>query len=336
MSALLERTTGLLWLAPWALWLLVPLVLLGLPVRRGRRATVEVAALSALLGEAERLPRSLRGALRFLPPALVLAGLVAATLALARPARRETVPVPRGGIDIVLCLDASSSMTSTDMDRARTRLEIAKEEALEFVRRRPEDRIGLVVFARHPELVCPLTRDHDALAAFLARVRPVDPERPEDATGLGAAAARAAEVLGADAARTRVAVLLTDGEENVATRGVRGEIAPSHAAQLAERLGVRVYAIAIGVGAPTREGGLRPLDTRALEALARRTGGAFGAARDAQALRAIYARIDALEAPPRVETRTVLREVAAPWLLAALVLLVLGRVVPGAWLREAP
>jgi hypothetical protein len=83
-------------------------------------------------------------------------------------------------------------MTAQDMDRGRTRLDVARETASAFVRTRRDDRIGLVTFARYPDLRCPLTRDHEALLAILAAVTTVAADGPEDATGIGAAVARSA------------------------------------------------------------------------------------------------------------------------------------------------
>ena len=113
-------------------------------------------------------------------------------------------------------------------------------------------------------------------------------------------------------------ILLTDGEENVATAKSAGEIAPAHAAQLCEELGVRVYAIAAGGAGAT--GRSRP-DTRPMEQLAARTGGRFYQARDADAVTGVYAAIDAMEKAPREEPRYELVERFAPVVLTALGLL---------------
>ena len=133
-----------------------------------------------------------------------------------------------------------------------------------------------------------------------------------------------------------VVVLLTDGEENVATSDRQGEISPVHAGQLCEQLGIRVYTIAAGVGRPGKDGALVPLDTKQVEALSARTGGRFFAARDAAALDAVYAEIDALETRAQPEQRYRIEDAHAALLLAALSLLAGGRVLGLSVLRVLP
>lgn len=344
MNPLLERWLGLRFLDPaWlGLAVLVPLVLLGSrrvaapALRLGVAPLLGLGARSGAGASGGPLPGSWRTALRALPDVLAAVGLLLLVVALARPAVSERVASPTEGIDLLLCLDTSSSMTARDMDARRTRLEVAKEAAAAFVRRRPDDRIGLVVFARYPDLVCPATRDHEALAVLLDGVRTVAADGPEDATGIGAAVARSAALLASSTARSRVVVLLTDGEENVAVTGAAGEIAPSHAAQLCARVGVRVYAVAAGTGRQDPTGAWRRPDTSAVEALARQTGGAFLAARDAAAMEAVYARVDALERAPADEPRHVTRDAFLPWLLAGLALLVAARLLGATLLGVGP
>ena len=127
----------------------------------------------------------------------------------------------------------------------------------------PDDRIGLVCFARYPDLKCPLTLDHRALGEILDEVTTVESDGPEDATGIGTAVARAAQVLQRGIGESRVVILLTDGEENVATTRTPDEIAPLYAAQLCVELGVKVYAIAAGSGGPRSQRKLDPSGHRA-------------------------------------------------------------------------
>jgi len=309
-------------------WLLGIGILVPVALWRRRRAPAAAApfAPGAL---ASGLPRSWRVRLLPLPRVLQVVGLLLAVVALARPARREMLPLRTEGIDILLCLDTSSSMTANDMDRRRTRLEVAKAAAAEFVRGRPEDRIGLLSFARYPDVRCPLTLDHEALAGILAGVTTVASDGPEDATGIGTAVARAVQVLQGDERRERVVILLTDGDENVAMEGAAGEIAPSHAAQLASALGARVYAVAVGAGGPRT-------DTGALEHLARRTGGEFHEARDASAVTSVYAQIDALEKTGFEKPRYVIEDRFLPFLLAAIATLILGRALGATALEVCP
>jgi Ca-activated chloride channel family protein len=286
--------------------------------RRGGAPSV-VFAPAAFLADA---PTTLRARLAFLPTALAALGLVCAAAALARPAKRVPAPLANEGIDVVLCLDVSSSMTATDMDARRTRLDVAKDAAARFIAGRPHDRIGLVAFARYPDVRCPPTLDHEALGEVLARTTTVAGDGPEDATGIGAATARAAQVLRAGAAKSRVVVLLTDGEENVATKRAKGEIAPSHAAQLCADLGVRVYAVAAGTGDPA---GRAPVDVRPVSRMAERTGGRFFEARDAGAVDGVFASIDALEMSARDKPRYETEDRFEAFLAAAAALLLVAR-----------
>lgn len=139
--------------------------------------------------------------------------------------------------------------------------------------------------------------------------------------------ARAAQVLAESGAASGVVILLTDGEENVALAAAEGEIPPVQAAQLCDRLGIRVYPIAAGIGRRDARGAWVALDTQALEELAARTGGTFHAARDAGAVADVYATIDALEKAPFEEGRVVLRDRYLPFVLAALAFLLVGRLL---------
>ncbi|MCC6671834.1 MAG: VWA domain-containing protein [Planctomycetes bacterium] len=326
MNEFFHRVTGWTLLDPPAL-LLALLLAVALLVRRMRRAPALRFAPAAFLGEDGGLPRTWRTRLAGVPLLLQVLGVCFAILALARP--MASVPLPRTaeGIDILLCLDTSSSMTALDMDPRRTRLEVAREAAARFLLGRPDDRIGLIAFARYPDLLCPLTLDHDALAALLAEVRPVPSESQEDATGIGTAVARAAQVLRAGSARSKVVILWTDGEENVATAAAPGEIAPLHAAQLCRELGIRVYGIAAGIGSRDAAGNVRPADPSQLRQLAERSGGRFFAARDAESVAGVYAALHDLEKVGLAEPRHRLEERFAPFLVLALVLILLGRVL---------
>jgi len=333
MNALFETATGLRLMQPAMLFLLL-LVPLALLVARRRAAPAAISAAATFIDD--ETPRSWRVRLAPLPRGLQTLALICVALALARPVRRIPAPLPNEGIEVVLCLDVSSSMTATDLDASRTRLDVAKDAARRFVAGRPHDRIGLVAFARFPDVVCPPTLDHDALAASLARVTTVRSDGPEDATGIGAAAARAAQVLRAGAAKSKVLVLLTDGEENVATTGAKGEIAPSHAAQLCASIGVRVYAIAAGTGDVDGSGVRSRVDTSAIEKMASKTGGRFFEARDADAVAGVYASIDALEKTSNAEPRYETEERFETFVAAAVALLLVARTLGGTSLAVLP
>lgn len=305
MSAWFESWTGLVLASPAAL-LLLPVVLAAAVL--GRRDPAVRFAPSGFLfrdagGRAAPLPPSLRQRARFAPRLCQGLGLCALVLALAWPQERHALPQQREGLDALLCLDVSSSTTADDLQKGRTRLDVAKAAATEFVERRPEDRIGLVAFARYPDLVCPPTADHASLLTMLAAIEHVDADGEEDATGIGMAVARCATALRSSASSSKVVVLLTDGEENVARPDLPQEIAPAEAAALCRELGVRVYTVVAGIGRKLPDGRFVELDTAPVRAVAERTGGAFFTARDADAVRRVYERIDELERSAFAEAR---------------------------------
>jgi Ca-activated chloride channel family protein len=319
--------------APWLLMqpelLLLALALPLLFLLRRRPPALPVAGVALALP----LPATWRVRLRALPRIVEAAGLLCGVVALARPVVRRALPVTRRGSDVLLCLDVSSSMGTKDLDPARSRLAVARAAAERFVSARPDDHIGLVRFARFPDLVCPPTLDHEALREFLGEVEPVAADGPEDATGIGAAVARAAQVLRSSTANAKVVIVLTDGEENVFNAGAPDEIAPLHAAQLCSAVGARAYAIHVAAG---DESGAASGGARSLKQMAERTGGAFFSARDASSLAAVYARIDELEreepAPPRYR----FEERFIPLLITALLLVVGGRLAATSRLGVVP
>lgn len=326
MSDLFEALTGLALLAPWAL-LGTFVVAAALWLRRRRGAPSAPFSPAAILEPTPgaALPGTWRTRLAPLPRVLQAAGVVLLLVALARPVRRSPLPPTTEGIDLLLCLDVSSSMTATDLDPERSRLALAKAAADRFIEGRPHDRIGLVCFARYPDVRCPPTLDHRALREFLAAVRLVPADSPEDATGIGTAVARSAQALRDGAARSKVVILLTDGEENVATAATPDEIAPLHAGQLCAELGVRVYAVAVGLGSRSRAGTWVEIDTRQVRRLAERTGGRYFEARDAEAVAGVYAAIHDLEKSTLAEPRYRNEDRFLAFLVAGVALLLLSR-----------
>ncbi len=326
---------------PWFL-VLIPVALVALALGRGRRAR---AAGRAPVLPAGGLPRSLRQTLAWLPAALQGLALVLVVLALARPLRGEVEQIDTSeGVDIALVIDRSSSMQHGDLDpeRARSRLAVVKEVVGDFARRRMTDREGaadnvaLFTFARFPQLLCPFTLDVGALEAFLETVELVR-YNEEDGTGIGVALAKAVAVLRESEAKSRVVVLLTDGENNI------DDIAPNEAAELAAEEGVKVYTVLAGRYQyhQTHFGGWQELDLRLdtgeLEAIAEMTGGQFFEARDRQALEDVYAQIERLERTPREEQRRVESFDLYVWLLLpAAALYLFAWLSIGTWARRLP
>jgi Ca-activated chloride channel family protein len=226
-------------------------------------------------------------------------------LALARPqtgaSRRE---VKSEGIDIVLTLDISGSMRAEDMG-SQNRLGVAKEVAKKFVEGRSGDRIGLVVFSGGAYTQCPLTLDHGIVESLIDQI---DFGQVADGTAIGMGLATSVNRLREAKGKSKVVILLTDGQNNA------GEIDPATAAKAAHALGVRVYTIGAGSGGPARIPVDDPvfgrrwvtidanIDENTLQQIARETGGRYFRATSAQALEKIYEEIDHME---RSEAATV-------------------------------
>lgn len=290
---------------PWFL-LLLPLALLAL--WHGRRASAQERARVPVL-PASSLPRTLAQRLTWLPSTLQGAALALLVLAVARPLRGdvETTSVSEG-VDIALVIDRSSSMQFEDLERGSSRLEVVKRVVAEFAERRMTDRVdaadsvALITFARYPRLLCPFTLDVGALTGFLEGVE-LAATRDEDGTAIGVGLAKAVGVLEDSDARSRVCVLLTDGENNF------DDIPPREAANLAAEQGVKVYTIYAARHVYGRDPFGRTVrtdeqpDTSELEEIAALTGGRFFRASDRADLEGIYAEIERLEKTPRTERR---------------------------------
>ena len=295
---------GLDFAAPWVLLALLLLPLLWWWRRRRRRGAIVFSRAGVLA----RGPRAGQGVVRALS-ALRLLALAACIVALARPrtgARAETSLTE--GIDIVIAFDISSSMLAEDF-QPNNRLEVAKARIKEFVSNRQSDRISIVPFAAEALTQVPLTTDYPVV---LAAVDAIQSGQLEDGTAIGTAIATAANRLRSAPGRSRVMILMTDGESN------RGSIDPRTAAQAAAQFGIRIYTVGVGTEgmAPVPVGrglyGLRyenrpvRIDEVLLTDVARTTGGRYFRARDAQALQRIYEQIDRLERTP-VKSRTYVR-----------------------------
>jgi Ca-activated chloride channel homolog len=267
-------------------YLLVLLALLPLALFLKARFTKEASAggfsnLSLLAG----FTSTWRLRYRWLPTALRAGALALLVVALARPQTgRAESELPGQGIDIALVLDTSSSMTTSSLGQD-TRLAVAQRVLTDFVKGRTNDRIGLVIFREDSLVLSPLTLDYDALSRLLGDVNQVN---LSDGTAIGVGLSDALNLLRESRARSRLVVLLTDGENNA------GTIEPLVAARIAETLGIRVYTIGV-IDPRTRNTNQVNVDEKALQEMANVTGGRYFPAESEQALNQIYQSIDALE-----------------------------------------
>ena len=259
------------------------------------------------------IPASWRVRLHHIPEVLRAFAWMLLVIALARPQAGDRVDVIRGqGIDIVLALDISTSMSALDFQPSN-RLETAKSVISDFINGREFDRVGLVVFARSAFHQAPLTLDYNVLQELLDEVQLASELRASDGrrldgTAIGLGLAASANMLRAGSAPSQVIVLLTDGDNNAG-------VAPSQAAAALAALDIRVYTIGMGrlglVDIPAADGQMvtveSDLNEPALQAIADTTNGLYFRAEDSEALAQIYERID------RLERSTVERQIFTRW-----------------------
>jgi Ca-activated chloride channel family protein len=241
------------------------------------------------------------------------------------------------GIDIVMALDISGSMLARDFKPDR--LEAAKDVAVQFINGRTDDKIGLVIFAAESFTQCPLTSDHTVLSNLFMDIRT---GMLEDGTAIGMGLATSVARLKNSEAKSKVIILLTDGENN------RGDIAPMTAAELAKTFGIRVYTIGVGTigkapypvqtafGLQYQEIDVK-IDEPLLKGIAQMTGGSYFRATDNEKLAQIYAEIDKLE-KTRVDVQefTKYKEEYQLFALLAVVFLLSEIVLRNTLLRNLP
>jgi Ca-activated chloride channel homolog len=304
----------------WALLLLLVLPVWWI-VRRHRRPPAMVFSRVSVLLAGPRAGRATT-LLLFLLRNLLLASTI---VALSRPrSGAHAEDVTSEGINIVLAIDLSSSMLAQDF-LPQNRVEVAKDVVKRFISARTSDRIGIVAFAAEALTQVPLTTDYPVVNAAVDNLAV---GQLEDGTAIGTAIATAANRLRDAPGRSRVMILLTDGENN------RGSIDPRTAAKAAAVFGIKIYTVGIGsegmAPVPVGRGlfGLRyenrivRIDEPLLNDIAKTTGGRYFRARDAAALQRIYDEINRLEREP-VRTRSYVRYTELfrwPLYFAALVL----------------
>jgi Ca-activated chloride channel family protein len=296
---------------PLLLLLLVPIALVALWLaRRGRPAAVAYSS-TDIVRSVAKTRRTRWGRLM---PALRWLGASLLVVALARPfVAHHHSSIHASGVDVMLAVDVSGSMQARDMvsgssagaQQATSRLDAAKDVVTRFIRDRVNDRIGLVAFAGEPFLASPLTLDHDWIERSVEGLDASAQSGLRDGTAIGSAIATGVRRLDAHDAKSKVMILLTDGQSNA------GKIAPTAAAEAARALGIKIYTVAVGSKgqAPVPvidDCGRQELvmtkvdvDEPALEQVATTTGGKFYRATDTTSLRRVYDEIDRLEKTTR-------------------------------------
>ena len=275
-----------------------------------------------------------------------LGAVLLLVLAAARPqSGRRRAEVKTEGIDIVLAVDTSGSMQALDLDadrsitKRRNRLQVASEVVTDFVEKRENDQVGLVVFGEQAFTQCPLTLDHGIVATFLSQL---EIGMAGDGPAIGSAIGTAVKRLKKSEAKSKVIILLTDGRSNA------GDLSPKKAAEIAETFGIRIYTIAAGTRgkAPFLVKtlfGMQPqyqaveIDEAGLKEIAEITGGAYFRAEDLKALESIYDQIDALETTEITNTAYLeYDEKFEVFVAPALLLLLMEILLLGTRLRKVP
>ena len=318
----------------YLLLLLIPLLAWYIWKQKTMNASLQISSFKGF----SALKKSKKMYIRHVPFALRLLTFTVIITALARPQsfnklRKSTTE----GIDIMISLDISSSMLA--MDFKPNRLEAAKEVAIDFVKGRPTDKIGLVIFAAESYTQCPLTLDHNVLINLFKDVKL---GMLEDGTAIGNGLATAVARLRNSDSKSKVIILLTDGENN------RGEVQPLQAAEIAKEFNIRVYTVGVGTigmapfpinthfGQQIRQEEVR-IDEPMLKEIAKITGGHYFRATDNNKLDEIYKEIDQMEkTKTEIEEYTRTSEEFLPFAIFAFLLLLLEIVLRNTLLRTIP
>ncbi|CAN5382087.1 VWA domain-containing protein [soil metagenome] len=314
---------------PWLLLLLLLLpILVILKGKFGGTPGVTFSSTEALRALGGKR-RSRAGGLLGLLAHLALASLI---VALARPQLGRTLShIQASGVDIMLCLDVSRSMLAEDYNiggRRANRLDAVKQVTEDFIRQRPNDRIGIFAFAGRPYLVSPLTLDHDWLIKNLDELQI---GRVEDGTAIGSAMAAAANRLKDKESKSKVIVLLSDGDNNA------GRVTPFTAAEAAKALGIRIYTIGAGTdgtdipvpftnafGQTVYQNMAMEFNEDTLKHMAEIAKGNYFRAADTSSLKKTFNEIDRMEKTKvDVEKTSEYQDLFPPFVLAGLVLLAL-------------
>ena len=321
---------------PWLLllFLLIP-ALIYWKYNKGRKQVAAIG-ISSIKGLTES--KSWKNYFQQFPFILRMLALACIIIALARPQTKFDETQREGqGIDIILAIDVSGSMTAQDF--TPNRMEAAKKVAEEFVDARPSDRIGVVIFAGESFTQCPLTTDHYVLKSQISQIRN---GLLEDGTAIGSGLATSVDRLKNSKSKSKVVILLTDGMNN------GGLIDPSTALEIAKTFHVKVYTIGVGTDgyAPTpvstplgivMQSQKVSIDEDLLKNIAKQTGGQYFRATDNQSLKKIYGQIDQMEkSKVQITTFHHYTEKFYPFVFAALALLLLEVIFKFTFFKKFP
>jgi Ca-activated chloride channel family protein len=316
---------GVVFEHPSAFWLFL-LLLIPIPIYIWKRVSKKnVIALPAASVFSRHTSWKIK--LMDLPSVLRVLSIACMILALARPQSTTSwQDVRMEGVDIVIALDISASMLARDL--SPNRLEASKAVAQEFIDKRPDDRIGLVIFSGESFTQCPLTSDHTVIKNLFNGLKC---GLLNDGTAIGLGLSTAVARLKDSKAKSKVVILLTDGVNN------SGSVSPMMASELARPFGIRVYTIGIGTrGKAYSPVGIYPngeyaydyvpveIDEKTMKSIAEQTGGKYFRATNKKSLQQTYAEIDKMEKSIIEERQYSKRtELFRPLALAALSLLIL-------------
>lgn len=288
-----------------------------------------------------RLPKSWKEYLRHINFVFLLASFALIIIVLARPQSSDSWSrTDTEGIDIVLSLDVSNSMQTSDFKP--NRLEASKDVAMQFVAGRPNDNMGMVIFGKESFTLCPMTSDHAVLSNM---IKSVDFDLIDGSqTAIGDGLVTAVNRIRNGQAKSKVIILLTDGSNN------SGDVAPRDAASVAKAMNFRVYTIGVGskgeieqvvgydpFGRPVTQKVKADIDEDVLQAMAQMTGGRYFRATNKSKLADIFDEIDQME-----KTKMNIREFSRkeeeylPFVLAALAFLLLHIIIKNTILRNIP
>lgn len=317
---------------------LIPLILAGIFVKGKyyKKISVKFSSVSYFNGL-----KSMRVKLLFVPEVLIITGICLAILAFARPqssSKYETFFAE--GIDIMLVMDTSTSMNAVDPTVNVSRINSAKQRAKEFIVKRINDRIGIVVFSSIAFTQCPLTMDKDALLNFVDMIDTGITKA--DGTAIGSAIATAVNRLSKINAKSKVIILLTDGNNNT------GEIDPMVASRLAKDNNVKIYTVGIGSASDFYEVQDMFFGTRKIQArddlnegllmeIAKITDGEYFAAKTSKDLADAFSSIDKLEKTKTEYTKSVnYNERYLIFIIPAFWLLLAGFVLKNTFFKRLP